>query len=431
MPNREEQTHPLAVGVPLYTLGTPHTHSFCLSLYLRGGSIHESAERSGVTHFIEHLIFRSINRRLDGKLYETLDRLGLAVEGVTYRELTQLSITGAPQHFDAAVGILSLALAPLSLSMDDFLTERSRIKAEIREEGEKTSLDYFTDRTLFGDDAPTSRPITGWASGLSRMSRAFVYAEKERLCSKENLFFYLTGAFPEDAPATLDAATRTYSLPSDARRESIVPVPDAFFHRDATVAVKGSDKTLVRLSFDVDTARYTDASLTLLYDVLFGDGEESFFHRAMSEGSGLLYSFRGVLDAYRNVGVIGVTYEIAPRLLEKSLSLALGAIARAKTEAAGALPFVRAPYTDNAAFLLDDGAALNFNRAYETKILSLPYATVASRAAAYASVTGEALCRMAKEIFRAENATLTLKGRALDTQKLRALLIQGLEDPTP
>ena len=187
----------------------------------------------------------------------------------------------------------------------------------------------------------------------------------------------------------------------------------------------------MRLSFDVDTARYSDAALTLLYDVLFGEGEESFFHRAMSEGTGLLYSFRGVLDAYRNAGVIGVTYEIAPRRLADSLSLALSAITRAKTEAANALPFVRAPYTDNAAFLLDDPAALNFNRAYETKILDLPYRTVADRAKAYAAVTGEELCTMAKEIFRKENATLTLKGRSLDAGALRARLIQGLEENDP
>lgn len=430
MPDCIESTHLLTVGVPLYALPLPHTHSFCLSLYLRGGSIHESAARSGVTHFIEHLVFRSINRHMDGKLYETLDRLGLAVEGVTYRELTQLSITGAPKHFDTAVRILSLALAPLSLTKEDFDTERERVKAEIREEGERSSLDYFTDRALFGD-APPSRPITGWASGLSKMSRTFVCAEKERLFSKENLFFYLTGAFPESAPAALDAATEGYALPSDTRRESRIPVPQGFLHRNAATLVKGSDKTLVRLSFDVDTARYSDAALTLLYDVLFGDGEESFFHRAMSEGTGLLYSFRGVLDAYRNAGVIGVTYEIAPRRLADSLSLALSAITRAKTDASDALPFVRAPYTDNAAFLLDDPAALNFNRAYETKILDLPYRTVADRAKAYAAVTGEELCTMAKEIFRKENATLTLKGRSLDADALRARLIQGLEENNP
>ena len=202
-----------------------------------------------------------------------------------------------------------------------------------------------------------------------------------------------------------------------------MPQPPAYFHRDGTVALKSSTKTIVRLSFDIDTARYTDAELTLLYDILFGDGEESFFHQALSEKTGMIYGFRGYMELYRNIGSVGVSYEIPPRDLLSSLHLATDAIRRAKTEAGEALPFVRAPYIDNAAFLFDDAAALGFNRAYERFVLGLPYPTVAHRANAYASVTGERLCAIAREIFLPQNATLTVKGRRSDTQALRDILL--------
>ena len=179
----------------------------------------------------------------------------------------------------------------------------------------------------------------------------------------------------------------------------------------------------MRLSFDVDTARYTDAELTLLYDVLFGEGEECFFHQALSEKTGMIYSFRGYMDLYRGLGSIGVSYEIPGRNLLPSLRLALDAIRLAKREAGEALPYVRASYTDNAAFLFDDAQALGFNRAYERYVLGLPYPTVRHRADAYARVTGERLSAVAEEIFRPENATLTLKSRHADTEALRALLL--------
>jgi len=84
---------------------------------------------------------------------------------------------------------------------------------------------------------------------------------------------------------------------------------------------------------------------------------------------------------------------------------------------------VRASYTDNAAFLFDDAQALGFNRAYERYVLSLPYPTVRDRIAAYEGVTGERLSRVAREIFRPENATLTLKCRRADTTALREILL--------
>ena len=424
MLDRAETEYESAGGIPVYLFPTEHLHSFALSLYVRGGALFEAAEKAGTSHLIEHLVFRSINRHMGGKLYKTLDRLGLTVEGVTYREFLQFTVTGAPSHFKEAAHILSLALAPLSLSVEDLTTERARVKAEIREEGERSSLDFFTDRLLFGESHPLARTITGTAGTLDRMTRATLAREKEALFSRENLFFYLSGALPQNAVALLLDETRDYFPLSAERRESVVPLPDGYFKRNAAVFTKGGGKTLLRLSFDVDVSRYTDAELTLLYDVLFGDGEECFFHQALSEKTGMIYSFRGYMDLYRNLGSIGVSYEIPAKNLAPSLALALDAIGRAKREAGEALPYVRASYTDNAAFLFDDAQALGFNRAYERYILSLPYPTVRHRASAYEAVTGERLSLIAREIFRPENATLTLKCRRADTEALRDMLLR-------
>ena len=205
---REYQT---AHGVPVYVLPSPHLHSFALSLYVRGGALYETAEKCGISHFIEHLVFRSINRYMDGALYKTLDRLGLSVEGVTYREFLQFTVTGSPAHFQTAAKILSLALAPLKLTAEDIATERARIKAEIREEGERTSLDFFTDRILYGEGHPLARFITGTAGSLNRFTAASLVKEKEALFSRENLFFYLSGSFPEGAVDHLLAACADYA----------------------------------------------------------------------------------------------------------------------------------------------------------------------------------------------------------------------------
>ena len=92
-----------------------HTHSFCLSLYIKAGALYESDEDNGITHFLEHILFRNINHLMEGNLYKEIDRLGLYFNGATYKEFMQLFIIGAPEHFTEAVQFLVKVFEPISL----------------------------------------------------------------------------------------------------------------------------------------------------------------------------------------------------------------------------------------------------------------------------------------------------------------------------
>ena len=92
-------------GIRLYSLRTT-VHSFTLALYIPAGPLYESSENSGMSHLLEHAIFRNINHIMGGNLYRELDKHGLTLSGATYNELVQISIQGSPRHFEKAVSIL-------------------------------------------------------------------------------------------------------------------------------------------------------------------------------------------------------------------------------------------------------------------------------------------------------------------------------------
>ena len=73
-----EKTRVTKNGIEIYTYRVPTQHSFYLSLYLRTGSMHESAEESGITHFLEHSLIRNVNRLMDDKMYSVLDENGVS-----------------------------------------------------------------------------------------------------------------------------------------------------------------------------------------------------------------------------------------------------------------------------------------------------------------------------------------------------------------
>jgi small subunit ribosomal protein S9 len=132
--------------------------------------MYETEKNSGISHFLEHAIIRNINARMGGRLYPMLDKYGLEFNASTYTEMVQFYISGASHAFPVAAEIIAAVLAPLELSRLDFEAERSRIRAEIREAEDRTSLSAFTLREVFGDNA-LSRPITGSGGTVSGISR--------------------------------------------------------------------------------------------------------------------------------------------------------------------------------------------------------------------------------------------------------------------
>lgn len=82
-------------------------HSFCLCLYVRAGSLFETKENNGISHFFEHIVFKNIHYQMGENLYQTLDRCGLDFNASTYEEFIQFIITGAPAHFEEAAEILT------------------------------------------------------------------------------------------------------------------------------------------------------------------------------------------------------------------------------------------------------------------------------------------------------------------------------------
>ena len=69
-----EKQRTLKNGIKLYSYKNPDVHGFFISLFLKAGSMYESAEESGITHFLEHVSIRNVNALMNGELYPTLDK---------------------------------------------------------------------------------------------------------------------------------------------------------------------------------------------------------------------------------------------------------------------------------------------------------------------------------------------------------------------
>ena len=418
-----EREHITPQGVSVFHDKNESIHSFCLCLYVRAGSLFETKKENGISHFFEHIVFKNIHYAMGENLYQTLDRCGLDFNSSTYEEFIQFIITGAPAHFEEAAEILTGIFAPFTLPEEAIDTERKRIKAEIREEDEESSLNYFT-KQIAWKDTSLERTITGKKKTLNKIRRKQLCAFQKKVLAANNIFFYISGNYPESSLSVLTRLLEPYSFSFlKEERENIAPVPKRFGQRKPKIYVKNSKKTCVCFSVDIDASRYTLAEKNLLFDILF-EGEFCKIHQELSEKKGYVYSYDPCFQHYNNIGQMTLVYEVLPKHLYDSVETVIEVLKSMKEGITDELSYVLPHYIDNAGFLLDDTEEFNWVRAYEGHILDVYYKDIEERTESYRSVTTERMTQICREVFRQSNILLTIKGKKkkVDKERLSKIL---------
>lgn len=409
-------------GVTIFYDGSPQLHSFCLSLYVRAGSMYENKKNNGISHFFEHIVFRNIHHIMGNTLYQTLDRLGLVFNAVTYKEFMMFYITGAPRHFLEAAEILTKIMRPLDLPAEEIDTERKRIKAEIREEDEESSLSHYAKQKIWKKTS-LAYPIAGTKKNLDQIGKDELNAFQKEALTADCIFYYVTGHFKEEDIRHLAGLTPSFpGMNPGKRKGSMAPRPERFFHRKPKVYVKEGDKTSVCIGIDIDAEKYTYAERQLLYDILF-EGDFCKVFQALSEKKGYVYSYDSWLEEYPNLANLRLCYEVQPKNLCSSVEEVFSIFRSLKEGIGDALSYVRAAYIDNAHFTEDDVEDYNWMMAYENHILGLHYKKVEDRMEEFRSVSSERMTQICREIFCSENIVLAIEGKKkqLDLEELEKI----------
>lgn len=420
-----ELTYTSKNGIKLYGIKNPGQHGFYISLVLRAGSMYEGEGESGITHFLEHVLIRNVNKLMRGELYRTLDKYGIEFNASTYAEMVQFYITGARENIGVASEIITRLFDKIVLTASDIEPERRRIKAEIREGGERTSLAAFSSDAVHKDTS-LARSITGTLGSVSKIGVSRLEEYRRRTFTAENLFFYLTGCFEDSDAEYILSLADSYTIKHAPLVRNIAPVPEDFMKRAPEVHIKNADYFALRFTFDLDMTEMTVAESDILYDVLLS-GYGSRFFMELGERRGLFYDVSGALERYNNIGTLHFTYEVRREELYEALSETVKILNGFKHDMLSDDECMKAGYVDNAYMLYDDYRELNFTFLYDNHILGANYGSIDERRAAYSGITPERIAELSGRIFTPERLTFTMKGKRRLTDKEKILgILSGL-----
>jgi predicted Zn-dependent peptidase len=196
MPFHEQK---LANGLQIIGETSPSARSAALGFFVRTGARDETPEVSGVTHFLEHMVFKGTPRRTYLDVNRDFDRIGADYNAFTSEENTVFHAAVLPEYLPQAIDILADILRP-SLRDEDFNTEKGVIIEEIgMYEDQPASCAYDNAKRLFFADHRLGNSILGTAQSITDLKRDQMHAYFQRRYVAPNVTVAAAGRF--DWPA--------------------------------------------------------------------------------------------------------------------------------------------------------------------------------------------------------------------------------------
>ena len=395
-------------GVNIYSLLNPNLRSFCLCLYIRAGSIFEASTDNGISHFFEHIIFRNLKSKYEC-FYEQLALHGIDIQARTYKEFIQFEINGPSYEFNFGADVLSHIFDEIEISQEEFLKEKNRIKAEIREDGDRTSLDYHFNNLVW-NGTEVEKGILGYCRNLDKISVKKLNEFRKEVFSKDNFFIYVTGNVNEKDIELLNEKIEKLDIQQDeSRRTNTITLNKEFFNRSGKLEVKNDYWHYIKFGFDYDTEKFSGGVLDILYSVLF-QGENALVYNYLSEENPIIYSYDATQEQYDNIANLNFKFEVSKAKLIDAIKIVVELLNNVKD---GKFNFESSFKFETilVEIDLDKPTSLNWNMAYYNHILKTnPIDYTDELYGRLKNVSKEQVMAAAKEIFQTKNMTVALKG---------------------
>jgi predicted Zn-dependent peptidase len=400
----------LANGLRLVTIEQPHLHSACVSLTVRCGSRHEELSQWGLSHLVEHMLFRGSARFPDTRqLARAFERYGGTVQAATWRDHTQLWTPIHPSRLLDAVAVLGDMTAHprfSGLELERQIVEEE-LQEDLDEEGCDTDINNMS-RASIWHNHPMGRRIAGSFESLHSFGVEQVREHHARHYVAGNAVLCIAGRVRAEDVERL-AAISFADMPAGG------PAGDgaaAHFAPGEPLCLRQRDGTQldVQITFEALPDRHQDfAALELMTRVL-DDGASSRLQQAICEREGLVYELSTGLDCYSDCGLYDVQMKVAPRRAASAIAAALDALADLCTNGVTEEEFevVRERIRTEIEFSIDSSEDLANH--YGAAALFGPLPTIERRLDDLAALRPENVLQVARRTFLGGRLHATLMG---------------------
>jgi predicted Zn-dependent peptidase len=403
-------------GLIVLTERMDHLRSVAMGVWIRSGSRGEAAETNGISHFVEHMVFKGTRNRSAQLIAREMDSIGGNLDAFTGKETICFNVKSLADHVPIALDVLAdLVLNPIFAS-NDIERERGVILEEIKIDEDNPDVlvhELFTQN--FWKDHPLGKPILGTTATVARLDQPKLLDYHGGRFHSGNMVFSAAGNLDHDQ--FVEAVAAKFEPLRGGEQLSELPAPLS----SARILLKNK-KSLeqVQICLGVPAPPITDENryATLILNTVLGGGMSSRLFQTIREERGMAYSVFSDLSPYRDTGTLCVYAGTSAGKALECIDLILAEFRKLKEELLPAEELTRAKdqLKGNILMGLESSNSRMANLARQ-EIYFGQFFTADEIIARIEAVNGEQVQTMARRLFDPERIAVTLLGR-LDGIKL-------------
>lgn len=288
----------------------PHFQSVSIGLWIGSGSQYETREENGISHFIEHMLFKGTSKRTAKKIAEIMDAVGGQSNAFTSRECTCVYARVTKNQLPLAMDVLVDQVRNSLFSQTDMDRERGVIMEEISM-AEDMPDDLVTDLIMIAQygDQPLARPILGTEETVAGFDRNKLLSYYTAMYRPDNCVLAIAGNYDWDEVTSLAG-----QLLGDWKNpEGSLPVYHSLPEVNSVVARnKDIEQLHLCLGYPGFCAEDKQIYPFMLLNSVYGGAMSSRLVQNIREERGLAYSVCSYTSAFKDTGALTVYAGISP-----------------------------------------------------------------------------------------------------------------------
>ncbi len=298
-------------GLTVLTERLPGFKSLSIGIWVRAGTRHEKPREAGISHFLEHMVFKGTTKRTAADIIREVERVGGEFNAFTTREYTCFHITLLNRDLELGMEILSDILMTSTFDAEEFEREKKVILQEIamvEEAPEEISQDLYYE-LLYGQHG-LGRSILGTENSVKKMRRSDLIRYFRKHYRPDNMIVSVAG---DVSPARVSRSLKQMTKRNwpdrpkrhiSKREEGYQPSPKI---REGMWWIKRPTEQ-AHIVWGVEVPKYSsrDQTAIVLLASYLGGGMSSYLFQEIREKQGLAYTVYSSLNTFSDSGTLHV-----------------------------------------------------------------------------------------------------------------------------
>ena len=302
-------------GIRIVMEPITYVNSVSIGIWVKIGSRYESITNNGVSHFIEHMLFKGTKNRTAKEIANSIDKIGGQINAFTSKESTCYYAKVLDSHFDIALDVLSDMFFNSNFSSEEIEKEKGVIIEEIsmyEDSPEDLVHDLFAQAVW--SENPLGMSILGTEESLAKIDRSSMLDYYNSNYIPENIVISVVGNIePKVVAEKIKKCFETYN----PRLKAVNKLKEPSFETNSIIRSKDTEQIHLCIGFDGVDIRNSHYYPLLVVNNIFGGAMSSRLFQSIREDKGLAYSVFSYPSSYQDCGLFSIYAGMKPTQLHK------------------------------------------------------------------------------------------------------------------